>query len=136
MPTVYAKARILVVEDDSLLSMMVVETLTEDGYQVIGTASNHQDAVALAVSERPDLVIMDVRLAKGTDGVSAAIDIFLTTGIAILFASSHFDSATIERAQSAQPVGWLPKPYTVEQLLDAVAKAMAQKGDAKSQTHQ
>jgi len=136
MPTAYAKARILVVEDDSLLAMMVVETLTENGYQVVGTASNHQDAVALTVSERPDLVIMDVRLAKGTDGVSAATDIFLTTGIAVLFASSHFDSATVERAQSAQPVGWLPKPYTVEQLLEAVAKALHEKATRGEQTQQ
>jgi len=83
-----------------------------------------QDAVAVAVAERPDLAVMDIRLASETDGISAALDILNRTGIRCIFATAYADATTRERGEKARPFAWLQKPFTVEALLDAVTAAL------------
>jgi DNA-binding NarL/FixJ family response regulator len=101
---------------------MIEEALVAAGYEVLGPVSNYRDAVRLALRGTPHLVLMDIRLAGDMDGVAAATEIWLRTGIRSLFASAHFDFATIHRAQRAHPAGWLLKPYSVDELLRATAK--------------
>jgi two-component system, response regulator PdtaR len=117
--------RILLVEDDFLVGMEVETGLEEAGYEVAGIAATAEEAVDLARAHRPALVIMDIRLAGDRDGVDAALEIFATLGIRSLFASAHGDSRIRARAEPAQPLGWVAKPYRVETLLKAVKEALA-----------
>lgn len=117
---------ILLVEDDFLVGMEVEAGLREAGYAVAGIAPTAEEAVELAASHRPALVVMDIRLAGERDGIDAALEIFRTLGIRSLFASAHVDAQVRARAEAARPLGWVGKPYRVETLLAAVGDALNQ----------
>ncbi|MFO1079280.1 MAG: response regulator [Reyranellaceae bacterium] len=116
--------RVLIVEDDRLLALVLHDALSFAGYAVVGAARRGDEAVGLALAERPDLIVMDVNLADGTDGISAAATILERTGIRCLLATARTDAATRRRATASQPLGWLAKPYDETRLLDAVADAL------------
>jgi two-component system, response regulator PdtaR len=120
-------ARLLLVEDDFLISMEMERVLTDAAFVVVGIASSADEAVQMAREEEPDLAVMDIRLIGKRDGVDAAIEIFNETGIRCLFASAHNDADTRQRASDAQPLGWLSKPYSPEALVEAVRDALAQR---------
>ena len=117
---------ILLVEDDFLVGMEMEAGLEAAGYEVAGIAATAEEAVDLAASRRPALVVMDIRLASERDGIDAALEIFRTLGIRSLFASAHVDSQVRARAEAARPLGWVAKPYRVETLLAAVGQALDQ----------
>src|SRR5260370_23253329 len=71
-------ARILVVEDDFLVAAEIEIALSDAGFDVAGVAASAADAVELAQSQMPALVVMDVRLARERNGIHAAVEIFLT----------------------------------------------------------
>jgi DNA-binding NarL/FixJ family response regulator len=119
-----AQSCILLVEDDFLVGMEVEAGLEEAGYEVAGVATTAEEAVALAGSRRPALVVMDIRLASERDGIDAALEIYRTLGIRSIFASAHVDAQVRARAEPARPLGWVAKPYRVETLLAAVAAAL------------
>ena len=123
-PSPEAKGRVLVVEDDVPLSTAVEAALTYEGYVVVGTARSAEQAISLAVAHGPDLVLMDVRLLDNSDGIAAAGQILKRTGIRCLIATGQTDAKTKERAAMVQPLGWLPKPYGNEEVVQAVADAL------------
>jgi CheY-like chemotaxis protein len=79
--------------------------------------------VRAALEGSPDLIVMDIRLAAG-DGIAAAIEIRQRTGIRAVFASAYSDEPTRDRAEPAEPAGWVPKPYTPSELVTAIEKAL------------
>ena len=119
-----AKGRVLIVEDDVPLSTVVEDTLTYEGYAVVGTARSADGAISMAVDHGPDLVLMDVKLLDNSDGIAAAGEILERTGIRCLMATGQTDAKTKARAALVQPLGWLPKPYGNEEMVQAVADAM------------
>jgi len=66
---------VLIVEDELIFALDLKQTLTGLGYRVVGLASNHRDAVRLALEHRPDLVLMDINLESGGDGIAVAAEI-------------------------------------------------------------
>ena len=120
-----AGPRVLVVEDEWLISIQLEQTLTKAGFEVVGTAGSAADAVALAGRERPDLVLMDIRLRGPVDGIEAAREILDRFGVRSLFVSAHSDPATVARGGAARPAGWLSKPFTEAELLRAVRAALS-----------
>jgi CheY-like chemotaxis protein len=118
-------ARILVVEDEFLIALSTEDALSAAGHVVVGIAATFEEAVALAGEKRPDLVLMDLRLASRRDGVDAAIEIRARFDIPSLFATANVDPANRARAEAARPLGWLAKPYSPEGLVAAVAAALA-----------
>ena len=118
-----AKGRVLVVEDDIPLSTVVEDALTY-GYAVVGTARSAEEAISMAVAHGPDLVLMDIRLLGNSDGIAAAGQILKRTGIRCLMATGQTDAKTKARAAMVQPLGWLPKPYGNEEMVQAVADAL------------
>jgi DNA-binding NarL/FixJ family response regulator len=109
--------RVLVVEDDFLVAGEVEFVLAEAGFDVIGPAATAADAIRLAAESKPDLVIMDVRLAGPSDGIEAATQIYRELGIRSLFATAHSDGHTVARGKAANPLGWVAKPYSPVSLL-------------------
>jgi DNA-binding NarL/FixJ family response regulator len=120
--------RLLVVEDDYLVTLDCESTLLDGGFAVVGIAASADEALRLAREERPDLAVMDIRLLGKRDGIDAAIEIFNETGIRCIFATANSDAATRQRAKSAQPLGWLSKPYAPEALVQAIRDALAASG--------
>lgn len=117
-------ARILLVEDDFLVAMVMERDLLDCGFEVAGTARCADAAVALARGTRPDLIVMDIRLMGSRDGVDAALQILNETGIRCVFATANADPHTRTRAASAQPLAWLQKPYGRESLLATLNAAL------------
>jgi DNA-binding NarL/FixJ family response regulator len=112
--------RVLIVEDDFLVAAELEYWLATAGFQVIGPAATAEDAIALAAEEKPDLAIMDIRLAGPRDGVEAAIHIYEHFGVRSMFATAHSDGATLARGQAANPLGWVAKPYNPAGLVDEI----------------
>jgi DNA-binding NarL/FixJ family response regulator len=116
--------RILIVEDDYLVSMEIEAGLVEAGYEVIGIVASAEEAVA-AAAQGPLLVVMDIRLAGPRDGVDAAIEIYRNFKIRSIFASAHGDAEIRARAAAARPLAWVAKPYRVATLLGEIERALA-----------
>lgn len=113
--------RVLIVEDEALLAISAEDSLVEAGFEVVAVVPDHASAVDAAVAHRPDVVVMDIHLARRSDGVAAAIEIHERTGIRCLFASAVGDAETRRRAEAARPLGWLTKPYSTSGLVAALA---------------
>jgi two-component system, response regulator PdtaR len=118
--------RILIVEDQYFVAIDNELTLRSEGFEVVGLATTAKEAIELADRGRPDLVLMDIRLASRADGVEAAIAIYERFGVRCIFSSGHADEHVRNEAERARPLGWLDKPYTSDALLAAVKQALAQ----------
>jgi len=106
------RQKILIVDDElwAALDMeWVVQTL---GHEVVGPAATAEKAIELAGRVRPNLVLMDIRLANDSDGVAAAIEIRERFDIPSLFVSAHGDPIMRSRAAGANPVGFIEKPFS------------------------
>jgi DNA-binding NarL/FixJ family response regulator len=119
--TVALSAKVMIVEDDYLIAMQSEEALSAAGFEVIGPATTAEEAVSMAIKDRPALVVMDIRLAGKRDGIDAAREIFQVLGIRCIFATAHDDAGTRERAAPYAPYGWLSKPYTMASLIKLVS---------------
>ena len=118
------RPRLLIVEDDLLVAWQMEEALTDAGFTVTAVASSLEEALQFADETQPRLVLMDIRLYGERDGVDAALELFRKHALRCLFTSAHTDYAVRKRAEPAQPVGWLPKPYTMSALVYAVREAL------------
>jgi DNA-binding NarL/FixJ family response regulator len=115
--------RILIVEDDLLIASEMEAALTEAGFEIVGVASTGEEAIELAGSRLPDLAVMDIRLAGDRDGVDTALELFRSLGVRSIFASAYSDQEVRRRAEPANPLGWLQKPYTTASLATMVRRA-------------
>ena len=118
--------RVLIVEDDFFIALEAEHALSFAGFTVVGTVATAEEAARMAEAERPDIVLMDIRLVGLRDGIDAAAEILSRFGIPSLFATAHSDPATRARGDSAAaPLGWLIKPYQRNELATAVTAAIA-----------
>jgi DNA-binding NarL/FixJ family response regulator len=113
-------ARLLIVEDDYFVALELEHQLAAAGFAVIGVAATAEEAIDLAQAGKPDLAIMDIRLAGSRDGIEAAADLKARYGIRSIFASAHSDPETRLRGEKAEPLGWLPKPYASDTLIGMI----------------
>ena len=114
--------RILIAEDETLIRMDLAEMLRENGYEVIGEATNGEEAIALANELKPDLAILDVKMPK-LDGITAAEKIMNLAPVLMLTAFSQKD--LVERALDAGVMAYVVKPFTIDDLIPAIEIATA-----------
>ena len=100
--------------------------LTDAGFEVTGTASTGKEALHLAETQSPTLVVMDIRLTGDRDGIDTALELFRSHGIRCIFASAYSDQEARRRAAPANPLGWLQKPYTMASLTAVVRAALSE----------
>ncbi len=117
------RGRILVVEDNYFVALNIESSLLDAGFDVLGVVDSGEAALASVADSRPDLVLMDIRLAGALDGIETAIALH-SMNIPSLFASAHCDDGMKARGATAEPRGWLVKPFTDAQLLEAVHLAL------------
>jgi len=118
-------ARILIVEDDYFVALDLEHRLMERGFDVIGIAASAEEAFQLAAARKPELAVVDIRLAGPRDGVEVAVELLTEMGVASVFATAHADEHTRKRAERARPLGFVQKPYSSEVLIRAVEGALA-----------
>ncbi len=105
------KATILIVEDEAIIAADLAGTLRRLGYGVSGTTGLGEEAIELAREQRPDLVLMDIRLAGAMDGIEAAETIRRELDLPVIYLTAHSDRATLERAKLTDPFGYILKPF-------------------------
>jgi len=108
--------RILVVEDDQIISSLITTMLEKKGYHVVGVVVSGEEAIMKSAELEPDLVLMDINLCGFIDGVSAARYIFQFFHFPIIFLTALCDDTLLERAKSSQPYGYILKPFTYKEL--------------------
>ena len=116
--------RVLIVEDESVVQLHLKRVLGRLGYGVAGVASSRRAAVEIAAAERPDLVLMDIRLEDGDDGVETAGEIRSQHEVPVVFLTAYADQATLDRVQAIEPAGYIVKPFTDEDLQATLSTAL------------
>ncbi|BDZ66487.1 transcriptional regulator [Agromyces rhizosphaerae] len=119
-----APRRVVVAEDESLIRLDVVETLRDNGFEVVGEAGDGETAVALATELRPDLVVMDVRMPQ-LDGIEAAKRLSEGHIAPVVLLTAFSQKELVERATEAGALAYVVKPFTPNDLLPAIEIALA-----------
>ena len=119
--------RILVVEDEALIALVLVEILAEDGHEVVGPAAIVEQALALCEEAPPQLALLDIALRDGGSGVDVARALRRRWGVPSIFASSQACEA--RRARDVA-LGFIQKPYAVETVLRSIKAVQAMLGGA------
>ncbi|MBW4695273.1 MAG: PAS domain S-box protein [Lyngbya sp. HA4199-MV5] len=118
------KVHILVVEDESVIAADIKDCLENLGYAVPAIVVSGEAAVATAITVRPDLVLMDIRLKGEMDGVQAAAAIWTHLRIPVVYSTGHSDRSTMERAKATEPFGYVLKPIEEQELYVAIETAL------------
>ena len=118
------QARILVVEDDSLVALNLQHQLEYLGYAVAAVASSGGEAIAKAEAGAPDLVLMDIRLGGRMDGVETANEIRSRLEIPVVYLTGYSDETTLDRVKATDPFGYLLKPFEARDLKVAIEMAL------------
>lgn len=108
--------RVLVVEDEFFISLDTETLLQGMGHIVVAIAVSADEAVRVAEAERPDVVLMDIRLIGARDGIDAAAEILQRFDIRSIFVTANSDPGTRHRAQGVRPIAFLEKPLTEPRL--------------------
>lgn len=119
--------RILVVEDESVIAFDLELQLTSLGYQVVGVVANGMDAVVRAGESCPDIVLMDIHLEGGMDGIEAARLIRERYRIPVVFLTAYAEEGTLQRAEASQPYGYLIKPCDGRELHATLQMALVRR---------
>ncbi len=120
------RLRILIVEDETVVAMLLEDMLEDLGHVVVGTAASHAAAIAAAVTSRPDLALMDINLGHGGNGIEAALELRRRFDLPSVFLSAYLSSPSVrEQAQAAEPLGFVSKPCT-ERQIEVVLKRAAE----------
>jgi PAS domain S-box-containing protein len=117
---VVASPNILIVEDEKIIAKGIERRLKGLGYRVCGVADNGEEAIAKARELCPDIILMDIHLGVGLDGVEAAARIRSERPVPIIYLTAHSDDATLQRAKVTEPSGFILKPYEDKDLQTAL----------------
>ena len=115
-------ARIMIVEDEQITATDIEDILTHLGHHVVAVVTSGAAALAEADAERPDLILMDIRIKGNMDGIEAARKIRERFDIPSIFLTAHADDATLDRAKLSEPLGYIVKPFTKATLEEKVLK--------------
>lgn len=116
--------RVLIVEDDEIIANLITLMLEKKGYTIVGKSASGEESIRKAAELEPDLILMDINLNGQMDGVTAARYIFQLFYFPIIFLTALCDDNLLERAKSAQPYGYLLKPFTDRELTSNVELAL------------
>jgi response regulator NasT len=119
-----AAIRILIAEDNDLVSLTLEEQLKGLGYDVIGIARSGAEAVQLAGRLKPDLIMMDIRMPE-MEGTEAAARIRDASPVPIIMLTAYADKETIKKAEAAGALAYLVKPVNENELPPAINIALA-----------
>lgn len=115
--------RVMVIEDEAIIAMDITAIVEAMGHSVTGVARTHREAVALARSAVPDLILADIQLADASSGIEAVNDILAQFAhIPVIFVTAFPER--LLTGMRKEPAFLINKPYTEEQVRSAVSQAM------------
>ncbi|WP_380168248.1 ANTAR domain-containing response regulator [Jannaschia sp. R86511] len=119
-----SRRRVVVAEDEALIRLDLVEMLTEAGYDVVGEAGDGESAMRLAEEQRPDVVVLDIKMPK-LDGITAAERIAAARIAPVVLLTAFSQTELVERARDAGAMAYVVKPFTAADLLPALEIAVS-----------
>jgi response regulator NasT len=122
---------VVIAEDEALIRMDLAEMLADEGYEVVGQAADGQQAVELAERERPDLVILDVKMPV-LDGIAAAERIAAQRIAPVVMLTAFSQRDLVERARDAGAMAYLVKPFSQSDLAPAIERAVSRFAEIKA----
>lgn len=122
-----SKIRILVVEDENIIALDLRIRLNRLGYAVLAVATTGEEAIEKANELHPDLVLMDIRLRGGMDGIEATQIIQARSDVPIVYLTALADEDTLRRAGATGAQGLIRKPFEDEELRTAIEVALRQR---------
>jgi AmiR/NasT family two-component response regulator len=114
---------VVVAEDEAIIRLDIVETLTESGFNVIGQAGDGAEAVRLALELKPQLVLMDIKM-PGTDGLQAA-EVLKEHNLPVVLLTAFSSPDLVERASEAGVFSYVVKPFNPSNLIPALRIALS-----------
>ncbi|MBO0934564.1 response regulator [Fibrella aquatilis] len=118
------RMHILVVEDEPILAMDLSDSLEEEGYCVVGVATNGHKALDLFRTRPVDLVLCDIMIKGDWDGIETVRHLTAERPVPVIYLTALTDSDTLERAKQTYPAAYLNKPYQLPSLRTAIELAI------------
>lgn len=118
------KAKVLIVEDEAVIAFNLKALLENAGYSVAGIASHGEKAVKIALDIKPDLILMDISLGEGMNGIETAEIITSKLDIPIVYLTALADDDTLQRAKVTGPFGYILKPFEEQSLYTSIEIAL------------
>ena len=118
------KAKILIVEDESIVAQDLQFILEDLGYGVVAIANTGESAIAKVSQHHPNLILMDIRIIGEMDGIDTAKIILERFALPIVYLTAHADEETLNRAKVTAPYGYIVKPFVETELHTTVEIAL------------
>jgi two-component system sensor histidine kinase/response regulator len=119
-----AQTRMLIVEDERIVALDLRARLMRLGYAVAGVCASGQEALRVVEEERPDLMLVDIRIKGGMDGIATVAEIRRRHQVPVIYLTAHSDSDTLARAKTTEPYGYILKPFDEHELRATLETAL------------
>ncbi|MCX5513533.1 response regulator [Kaistia algarum] len=116
------RTRILIIEDEPMISMDLSGIVQELGHEVAGIARTRDEAVAAAAAEQPGLVLADIQLADGSSGIDAVKDILAGFSVPVIFITAF--PQRLLTGERPEPTFLLTKPFDPRTVKAAISQAL------------
>ena len=115
--------RVVICEDEAVTQMQLRRALGRAGLQVVGIATNGKEAVETTLREKPDIVLMDIRMPV-MDGIAAARRIMESFPVCMVMLTAFANDGYQEQAKQLGAAGYIVKPITSDVLLPLLQEAL------------
>jgi PAS domain S-box-containing protein len=115
---------ILIVEDEGVVALSIQAALTKMGYKVVGIAVTGNEAITLATTHKPDVILMDIHIKGDIDGIQTTEKLNEITDIPVIFLTAYADDETVKRAIKTKSHSYLVKPYNPRELYSNIEFAI------------
>lgn len=119
-----SKVKVLIVEDEAIIANDILDTLEELGYEVLEPANTFSEAIEKIEAEKPDIAILDIQLSGKKSGIDLASRINDLYQFPFIFLTSNTDKITLQEAKSVEPLAYLVKPFSKEELYTSIEVAL------------
>jgi two-component system cell cycle sensor histidine kinase/response regulator CckA len=118
------RARLLIVEDESIVALNIQRRLEGLGYNVVANVASGEEGISAAEETEPDLVLMDIKLEGDIDGIEAAAQIRARFQIPVVYLTAYTNEETLNRAKLTEPYGYILKPFEARDLATTIEVAL------------
>lgn len=118
------KKRILIVEDEKIVSKDLESSLRSMGYEICGSTGSGEEAISIALKKKPDLILMEILLHSHLNGIEAAEEIRKESNVPIIYLTNYADDRTVNRAKQTNPSGYILKPFEEREIKAAIEIAL------------
>ncbi len=116
--------RVLIVEDEPIISDDIESTLLANDYDIAGKAYSSTQALDMLINRSPDLVLLDIAIKGDKDGIDIAAIIREKYHLPFIFLTSFSDKITLDRAIPTMPYGYIVKPFKDRDIITSIELAM------------